>query len=154
MIYRKGSTLGSGLLYFIYFLMMALILAGIYGGFIAYFGKGYDSRLGESKLLLKETRECFEREGFDLTKLDKEVFFDKCKFSSKILEDGEHFIYINNSAGKEFSVGVADFKTRCGLNVRVKNKDFPLCSKHEPESGVNGNYFLVGSSQNSRRVAS
>lgn len=152
MIYRNG-TLGSGLLYFIYFLMMALILAGIYGGLIAYFGSGYDSRIGESKLLLKETRECFDTEKFDLAKLNKEMFFDKCGFSSKVLEDGEHLVYIRDKNGKEFSVGVTDYKNRCFLNARVKNKDFPLCAKHEPMKGTDGNYFLVGSSQNSRRVA-
>lgn len=152
MIYRKG-TLGSGLLYVIYFLMMALILAGIYGGLIAYFGKGYDSRLSESKMLLKETRECFNNEKFDLTKLNKEVFFDKCRISSKVIEDGEHFIYVKDKNGKEFTVGVTDYKSRCFLNARVKNKDYPLCMEHKPVIGTDGNYFLVGSSQNSRRVA-
>ncbi len=148
MMYRKG-VLGTGLLYFVYFLMMALILAGIYGGLIAFFGKGYDSRLGESRLLLKETRECFEREKFDLSSLDKPVFFDKCKFSSKVIEDGNHFIYVNNSKGAELSIGVSDYKVRCGLDARLKNREYPLCDDYKSDNY----YILVGSSQNSRRVA-
>jgi len=150
---RRG-TIGSGLMYFVFFLMMALILAGIYGGLIAFFGKGYDYRRAEANLLLQETRDCFVREGFfDLTiELDENVFIEKCRFSSKALEDGEHLIYMKNKKGVEFSIGVTDFKVRCFLNARVKNKDFPLCETYG-EDASNKDYLIVGSSQNSRRVA-
>ena len=148
MIYRKGA-IGTSILFLVYLFMVFLIVAGIYGGLIAFFGKGYDSRLGESRVLLKETRECFEREKFDFDKLSKEVFFDKCRFSSKVLDDGNHFIFVNNTKGEEFSIGVSDYKVRCGLDVRLKNMDYPLCDDYKSDNY----YILVGSSQNSRRVS-
>jgi|SRR3989344_1497258 len=147
---RKG-VLGTGLLYFVYFLMMVLILGGIYGGLIAFFGKGYDARKSESQTMLDKTKECFADSGFfDLdTELNKEAFFDKCGFSSEVLEDGEHFIYVNNSKGKEFFVGVTDFSVRCNLAGRQRNKELPLCS----EFRRGNNYILAGSSQSARRIA-
>jgi len=149
-VYRKG-TLGSGLLYFVYFLMIALIVGGIYGGLIAYFGKGYDYREREANLLLQETKDCFADEGFfDLnTDLKEDLFFDKCGFNRNVLEDGNHMIYIKNKNNIEFSVGVADFRVKCFLNARTKNRDYPICVPYE----LDGNYILVGSSQNSKRVA-
>lgn len=151
MISSKGEAAGSGIMYFVFFVMAAIIIAGIFGGLVAFFGKGYDYRESEARALLKDVRECFDREGFDLTKLDKVVFFDKCKISSKVIEDGNHFVYVKDKVGKEFSVGVTDFSVRCGLNARFKNKGMPLCARYG--SNADKYEFLIGSSQNSKRVA-
>jgi len=150
MNYRRGA-LGSGLLYFVFLLIVFMIVGGIYGGLIAFFGKGYDYRFDESISLSQEVKECFVREGFfDLTtELDKNVFLEKCKISGKVLEDGEHLIYMKNKNGVEFSIGVDDFKNRCFFSARFRNRDLPLCV---PLESVEGDYLLVGSSQNSRRV--
>ena len=150
MIHRRG-VLGTGVLYSIYFFMMAVIAIGIYGGLVGYFGTGYDYRKAEARILLDETRECFLRENFDLASLTKEVFYQKCRISSQVIEDGEHMIYIKNKDGAEFVTGVTDFKTRCFLNVRQKNKDYPICAPYGKDV-ENEEYLLVGSSQNSRRV--
>ena len=149
MIDRKG-VLGTGLLYLVYFLMMVLILGGIYGGLIAFFGKGYDSRKSEADVMRDRTKECFTDNGFFYlyTELNKETFFEKCGISKDVLEDGKHLIYVNNSKGKEFFVGVTDFSIRCNLVGAQKNKDLPLCS----EFREGNNYILTASSQGARRV--
>lgn len=147
---RKGEATGSGLMYFIFLIMVVMIVGGIYGGLIAFFGNGYDYRQSESIALLKNVRECIDREKFDLTKLDKEVFLQKCGLSGSVIEDGKHIIYVKDKNGNELNLGVADFKVRCGLDARFKKKDLPLCSEYQYDSG---DYILVGSSQTSRRVA-
>lgn len=147
---RKGA-IGEGLTYFVFLLMLIMIAGGIYGGLVLFFGNGYDSRRGESAQLLEEVKDCFVREKFlELNSLDKELFSDKCDIDMKVIEDGEHLVYASNSKGLEFSAGVVDFKNRCFLTARNKNRDFPLCVEYKFE---NGDYILVGSSQNSRRIA-
>ncbi len=147
---RKG-VLGTGVLYSIYFFMMAVIAIGIYGGMIGYFGTGYDYRKAESRNLLDSVRDCVNLENLDFNSLAPEVFYQKCRISKRVIEDGRHMIYLKDKNGKEFTFGVADFKTRCFLNVREKNKDYPICSAYGKD--ISGeNYILVGSSQNSRRV--
>lgn len=146
----KGA-IGEGMLYFVFFLMIIMIIGGLYGGLNAYFGDGHDSRLEEAELLFKETKDCFVEEGFfDLTTpLDEDLFYEKCGFSRELLEDGEHMIYMKNKNGIEFLVGVNDFKIRCFLDARKDNLNLPLCfAPYE----LDGNYLLVGSSQSSRRV--
>ncbi len=150
MIHRRG-VLGTGVLYSIYFFMMAVIAIGIYGGLVGYFGTGYDYRKAESRAMLDEVKECVNREKFDLNSLTNEVFYSKCRLGKAVIEDGEHMIYIKGKNGVEFVTGVTDFKTRCFLNVRQKNKDYPICSSYG-KNVENEEYILVGSSQNSRRV--
>jgi len=147
--YRKGEAPGSGLLSLMSILMIVFIVAGILGSITIFFGKGYDYRETESRTLLNRVKECVEREKFDLSSLNRETFLEKCTVSSKIVEDGEHMIYIKDKKNVEFLVGVADFKVRCGLVSRFENKDLPLCSDYKNEDYE----ILVGSSQNSRRVA-
>lgn len=147
MISRKG-VLSTGVLYSVYFFMMAVIAIGIYGGMIGYFGTGYDYRKAESRNLLDSVRECVNRENFDLSSLTPEAFYEKCSISKAVIEDEEHMIYLKDKDGNEFTLGVADFKTRCFLNVKGKNKDYPLCSEFKQGD----NFILVGSSQNSRRI--
>ncbi|MGV8131691.1 MAG: hypothetical protein ACP5N7_06350 [Candidatus Pacearchaeota archaeon] len=148
---NKRGVLSTGVLYSVYFFMMAVIALGIYGGLIGYFGTGYDYRKAEARTMLDEVKECFFTENFDLNSLTPEFFYEKCKISKAVIEDGEHMIYIKNGAGKEFVLGVADFKNRCFLNVAEKNKDYPICASYGKD--VRGeDYILVGSSQNSRRV--
>lgn len=150
MISRKG-VLGTGVLYSIYFLMMAVIAIGIYGGLVGYFGTGYDYRKAESRALLDEVKECFDREKLDLPSLTNDIFYSKCRLGKAVIEDGEHMVYIRDKSGKEFTTGVTDFKTRCFLNVRYRNKDLPICTSFGKDV-PNENYILVGSSQNSRRI--
>lgn len=148
---NQRGVLGTGLLYSVYFFMMAVIAIGIYGGLVGYFGTGYDYRKAESRSLLDSVRDCVNRENLDFGSLVSEAFYEKCRISKKVIEDGEHLIYIKDKNGKEFVLGTSDFKTRCFLNVRERNKDYPICSSYGRE--VSGeDYILVGSSQNSRRI--
>ncbi len=150
MISRKG-VLSTGVLYSVYFFMMAVIALGIYGGLIGYFGTGYDYRKAEARTMLDEVKECFFTESLDLNSLTPEFFYEKCGMSKAVIEDGEHMIYLKDKSGKDFVLGVTDFKTRCFLSVGQKNKDYPICSSYGKD--VSGeDYILVGSSQNSRRI--
>ena len=146
----KKGAIGEGSLYLIFFLIMAIIAIGVYGSLILYFGEGYDFRLKEAHSIQEETVLCFQKEGlFDINyKMEPTEFFEKCGFSSKILEDGHHFVYMTNGKGGELSIGVTDFKTRCFLNGAFKNRDLPLCTEYK----VDDVYLLIGSSQNSKKV--
>lgn len=147
---RRG-VLGTGVLYSIYFLMMAVIAIGIYGGLVGYFGTGYDYRKAEARILLDEVRDCFSQEKINLNFLNEKDFYERCGISKSVIGDGEHMIYVKSKTGVEFVAGVTDFKTRCFLNVRQKNKDYPICASYG-KNVENEEYILVGSSQNSRRV--
>ncbi|MEK6909047.1 MAG: hypothetical protein AABX23_03285 [Nanoarchaeota archaeon] len=146
---RKGAV-PEGILYIPFLITLTIIAAGLIGGLVAFYGKGYDYRFTESNLILEEAKDCFVREGFfDLNSIDKNSFFEKCDVSQSILEDGKHFVYLKNSKGAELSIGVEDFKVRCFLDTRFRNRGLPLCAEFKSQ---NGNYILVGSSQSPRRV--
>lgn len=150
---RKGN-LGSGILYFVLFLMMVLIALGIVSGTYAFFGKGQDFRETEAGALFHRVSDCFGKnnffsEGF-IEKPD--LFFKKCGLSQEVLEDGQHVVYVKRiSDDKEFFVGVYDFIFRCGFDEKIKNKnkELPICKSLK---GLEYE-LIVGSSQNSRRVS-
>lgn len=144
---RKGDAPGSGILYFVFFLMIAMILAGIWGGMNIYFANSDDFRQDEANLLLRTISRCSENEGS--LSLDNNTFLDKCGINGDVIEDGQHLIYINDSNGNELSIGLADYKIRCFLEARFEKRDLPLCA----ELNLNGNYILVASSQNPRRIS-
>lgn len=150
-LFRKANT-GSGILFFVFFFMMIMIAGGLVGGAYAFFGKGYDFRAIESRQLFTNMKDCFLQnnffdKGFTENNL---LFFEICDLSKEVLEDGHHLVYVRKiSDNKEFFVGVYDFKVRCGLDSRFKNREFPLC-----KSETLGDYeLIVGSSQNVRRVS-
>jgi len=151
---NRNGEIGTGMLYFVFFFMLALILAGIYGGLIAFFGKGYDYRRTESNDLFDSVKECVVANKFFDSKeeIPKDTFLEKCKIELKIIEDGEHLIYLKNRNGVELSVGVSDFKNRCFLNIKDRARAFPKCKTYGEDLDKK-DYLLVGSSQNSRRVA-
>ena len=148
---RRGGVVGTGILYLVYMLMMAMIAGGTIGGLIAYFGKGYDFRQSEANLLLSRVEECFIRENFFADEFGEGVtgFYEKCRLSEDVLSEN-HLVYVKRkSDNKEFFVGVYDYAIRCGMDARKKNLNLPLCA----EGKIGDYYFLAGSSQNSRRTA-
>ena len=147
--YRKG-VLGTGVLYIIYLLMMVMILGGIYGGLIAYFGKGYDFRQSEANVLFSHVKECLKEKGIFK---DGNEFYSFCRIDETVINDGNYLVYLKKSNGDEFFVGVYDFKNRCGLVGSDKHKDFPLCATGEIEINKEKIELTVASNQNSRRVS-
>ncbi|MGV8142426.1 MAG: hypothetical protein ACP5NS_02205 [Candidatus Pacearchaeota archaeon] len=152
MISSRRGAIGSGILFFVFFLMMAMIASGLAGGAYAFFGKGYDFREFESKPLFEEVKECFvDNNFFDKGfNENKTAFFETCDLSRETLEDGKHLVYVKRvSDNQEFFVGVYDYTLRCNFEARIKNRDLPLC-----KTETVGDYeIIVGSSQNSRRVS-
>ena len=149
---RRGGSLGSGILYFIYLLMMVMILSGIAGGFYAYFGKGYDFRQREADALMNQVRSCFSEHNFFSGNFsaNRSLFYDKCRLSKNSLEDGNHLVYVQRLSDKqEFFAGVYDYTVRCGLIASKKNRSLPLCTTQD----FDGYRFVTASSQNSRRAA-
>lgn len=147
---RRGYTLGSGVLFFAFFLMMGLIAAGLVGGVLAYFGNGFDFRQKDANALFDEVKNCFDRENFFEIGLDEnpDFFYEVCRIHRQSIE-GDHLVYIKRvSDGREFYVGIRDYLVRCDLEARFNNLDLPLCVNYSY-----GDYeFVVGSSQDSRRV--
>ena len=148
-IYRRG-VLGTGVLYIIYLLMMVMILGGIYGGLIAYFGKGYDFRQIEANVLFSHVKECLKEKGIFK---DGKEFYASCNIDETVVGGGDYLVYLKKSNGDEFFVGVYDFKNRCGLVGSDKNKNFPLCSTEEVYINGEKIELTVASNQNSRRVS-
>ena len=95
-------------------------------------------------------KDCFDSGKITFEGLNEESLVEKCVLNKDILNDGEHIIYLKDSSGSEFSFGVDNFRVGCGLNARFDHLELPLCASFEYGSG---NYILVGSSQNSRRVS-
>ena len=159
-INRKGTAAGKGILFFVFFFMVILIAIGLVGGIFGFFGKGYDFRQQEAEVLGKKVMECFEENNFFENKFNdnKEMFFEKCRLSKEVLEDGNHLVFVSSSDGQEFFVGVYDFKNRCYFPGSDKNKNLPLCVPPDPnvplkiEKGGKEFNFIVGSSQNSAKI--
>ena len=148
----KRGTVGSGMLFFVFFLMMIMIAGSLVGGTYAFFGKGYDFRSIESKQLFSQIKECFLQNNFFEKGFvqDKSLFFETCKVSQNILESGNYMVYLRKvSDNSEFSVGVYDFKTRCALTSRFKNRSLPRCQSED----IGDYQLIVGSSQTAKRVA-
>lgn len=148
---KAGSTAGSGILYFVHFLMMLIVVGGISGGIYLRFGKSYDVRQSEADALLGQVQRCFVKNNLFNSGFanNPDLFYESCSLDKNIVEDGEHLVYVKRfSDGAEFFVGVRDFTVRCGLDTRFKNVNLPLCVNY---TGTDY-YFLVGSSQSSRRV--
>ncbi|MDP4039378.1 MAG: hypothetical protein Q8P57_02255 [Candidatus Pacearchaeota archaeon] len=153
---RKGGAPGKGILFFIFFFMGIMIAGGLVGGVSAFYGKGYDFRGVDAFNLYDVVSECFDKPDFFIEEFTEntEKFYELCRLSKDVLEKG-HLVYIKEvlktNDGKEFFVGVYDFKTQCFLEARGKNKNLPVC-----KSGVlnkDGREFeiIIGSNQNSRK---
>jgi hypothetical protein len=148
---RKGQALGTGMLYIIYFLMMAMIAGGLYGGIISFFGKGYDIREFDVKALRNSIKTCMAEENLarDIF-INESVFSERCSIDEEILNNEAYLVFINNSQGKEFFRGVYDYRVRCGFNGKEKNFDLPKCDNYCKDNIC----VLTASAQKSRRVAS
>jgi hypothetical protein len=146
---RKGEATKAAILFLASFLPMVFIMGlAIFLGMGAFFGYGQDYREAEAVSLRNQVKTCIDKENLDIGALSKESFLGKCRINPRVIEDGEHFIYIKDKNGKEFSIGVSDFKVRCGLDARFENRGLPLCSPYKSEQYE----ILAASSQNSRRV--
>ncbi len=150
---KQGQVLGTGTMYLIYFLMIVIVTGGIYGGVISFFGKGFDIRNTDANSLMNSVKKCIsEQKLIESVFKNESAFFQKCHIDKEVLENNNYLVLINNSKGDEFFSGVYDYKIKCGLNVRTKNRDFPLCSTFCIEK--DGICILTSSAQISKRVAS
>jgi hypothetical protein len=148
---RKGQVLGTGMLYIIYFLMMAIIAGGLYGGIISFFGNGYDIRKFDSETLKNSILECdYNKNLLDVVFINETAFFERCSIDEKVLNNEDYLVFISNSEGKEFFRGVYDYRVRCDLIDAEKRLDFPKCSNYCKDNIC----VLTASAQKSRRVAS
>ncbi len=148
---RKGYTLGSSILFFVFFMMMAIVAAGLVGGVLAYFGNGFDFRQRDAGTLFSQVKHCFDRQDFFSAGFveNPELFYKECRLSEKALQNN-YIVYARKiSDNKEFLVGIRDYIVRCDFTAGLKNKYLPLCAKYEF-----GDYeIIVGSNQNSRKVS-
>ena len=146
---RRGEVAGSTLLFLgMFFVIIVIIFGGIVLGMLAFFGKGYDFRGVEARDLIDDVRVCFFKEDF----FDPSFEISKCRLNEEVLAEN-HLIYVKDDKGKEFFVGVLDYKNQCFFEGAKANENFPKC---EPETIIkDGREFelIVGTNQDSRRVA-
>jgi len=148
---KKGAVAGSGLLFFVFFLMMILIGAGIAGGVWAFYGQGYDFRATESGVLFDKVLDCFFDEGNEFFEEEFDIY-ESCRFNENVLSKNHLVLVKGVSDGEEFFVGVRDFETQCFLDARFKNLALPLCVESKVVKNNLEYEILIGSSQDSRKV--
>jgi hypothetical protein len=148
---KVGTAAGKGILWFVFFLMAMIISLGLVGGVFSFFGEGYDIRNDESEVLLEKVLECFDKNDFFDENYGEEEFYENCRMNKKVLSK-EHVVFVSDSEGKEFFVGVYDFKNRCFFGLEKKNKDLPRCFDRKIVKGGEEFYVLVGSNQNSAKI--
>jgi len=149
---RTGEVAGSGLLFFVFFLMMIVVGAGISGGVWMFYGQGYDFRETESSVLFDEVLDCFVEEGNNFFEEGFNIY-EKCKFDENVLSKNHLVLARRISDGNEFFMGVRDFETQCFLDARKKNRNLPLCVNSSITKGGEIYEIVVGSNQDSRKVA-
>ncbi len=94
--------------------------------------------------------DCFSENDFFQ---DEFEIYERCRLNENVLSKN-HMIFIKRLSDKsEFFVGVRDFEVRCFLDSRLDNFDFPLCINSEIFMNGEEYLFLVGSNQNSEKVA-
>jgi len=149
---KLGEVAGSGLLFFVFFLMMIIIGASISGGVAMFYGQGYDFRETESKVLFDGVLDCFMEKG-ELFFENNFDIFDECNFNENILSKNHLILIRRISDDEEKFIGVRDFETQCFLDARENNVILPLCVNSSIVKNGERYNFLVGSNQDSRKVA-
>ena len=147
---NRRAVLGSGLLFSVTILMMTIIGGGIVGGVWVFYGQGYDFRAAESGVLFEIVLDCFSENDFFQ---DEFEIYESCRLNKNVISKN-HLIFIKRlSDKKEFFVGVKDFEMQCFLDSRFDNVAFPLCINSKIFMNGEEYVFLVGSNQNSEKVA-
>ena len=148
---KRGEGAGSGLLFFIFFIMMIMIGSGIVGGVLMFYGQGYDFRATDAAGLFDKTLDCFVDEKNDFFENEFDIY-ETCNLNKKILSESHLILIKRLSDNEEFFIGVRDYQVRCFLEARKENINLPLCKYSEVMKNGEKYKILVGSSQNSRRV--
>jgi len=147
-INRKGS--GESLMFFAFIFILFIILAGIVLGVSAFYGRGYDFRLVEANVLSDRVEKCFMDNDFFEPGFNKSIF-SKCGMHENV--EDEHLIYVNRiSDGKEFFIGVLDYKNQCFLKGAEKNPNFPKCKSQTITKQGENFELIIGANQKSRRI--
>lgn len=145
---KKG--MGEGLMFFAFIFIMFIILAGIVLGVSAFYGRGYDFRQVEASVLADKVEKCFMNNDFFEPGFNQSIF-KKCRFHENVKQ--EHLIYVNRTSdGKEFFIGVLDYKNQCFLKGAEKNPNFPKCVNWTTTKNNEGFEIIVGTNQKSRRI--
>ena len=149
---RKGGA-GDFVNFIGFFLIMIIIGGGIIGGYLVFFGQGYDFRQAEADTLFVVVRDCFLDYPEDLFRDDfnKNDFLEHCRLNENVAEDRLIYVREVKDGGREFFIGVYDYQTQCFL---VDDRGaFAKCRKQEVLKNGDKFELIVGSDQQSRRVA-
>ena len=149
---RKGEVAGSGLLFFVFFLMMIVVGAGISGGVWMFYGQGYDFRETESIVLFEQVVDCFVEEDYNFFEEGFDIY-ETCRLEKMVLSENHLVLVRRVSDGTEYFIGVRDFETQCFLDAREKNINLPLCVNSSIMNNGETYEIVVGSNQDSRKVA-
>lgn len=141
---RKAA---SEFLNFIPFAFIAVVIigGGIFLGVGSFYGKPYDMRNLEAQLLAEHMVSCFRDHDFFAPGFD---VYSMCNLVASSLQN--HLLFIQDSAGREWFVGIYDFTTQCGLSE--KNDAYPRCVNGTVTKGGVVYTYIVGSNQHSKRL--
>ena len=153
---RKGDV-GDQINVFGFLFLILIIGVGIVIGVLIFFGKGYDFREGEAKLLNYKIKECLLK-----NELNKEFFlgfFQKCKLDKDVIEKNNIIRICENSEDCVFEDNKEKVLIFVGSNFRAckfegvrGNENFPKCSIQSLEKAGKKYEIITGSSQISRRL--
>lgn len=140
---KRGS--GEEIMFFGFFVILALIILGIVWGVAAMNARKYDFRLVEAQLLADHVLPCFKEKDFFRGEFN---FFDECKVNENMFDS--HLIHVENvNSGEVFFVGVLDYINQC--EISGNNRNFPQCVTFITNSGGNQFRFTAGANQKSAR---
>ena len=134
---RKGLDAVS-ILPFVFLLF--LLGAGLAIGSAAFYGRHYEFRDVETRTLAEIVNKCLAEKDFFSSEFD----ISQCGLNKAAVEK-EHLLYVKRGDGKEFFVGVINYRTECALSN--KNDAYAHCIYFNTTSGNAHVEVVVGSNQ-------
>jgi len=128
--YKKG---GEKLLSVWWFLVLAIVGAGIVVGVLIFYSADVNIKEVESGILYEKLADCFVDNGFLVEGINNENIFEKCDLEKSLFEEGSNFyfrvIIYNEKEEKlsEISFGREDFIEDCDAEKKIRAKHFPKC---------------------------
>ena len=140
-------------MFFVFVLIAGISFGGVIFGVLSFFGQGYEFREAEASQLAQLVKECFMKNDVDFFAEGFDISFE-CQLNKNVIES-EHIIYISDkTSGREFVVGVGDYRNQCYFEGAQKNKNYPRCvSGIMTKDGFSYDY-VVGSNQKGRKILS
>ena len=151
---KKG--MGEMIWIFMFFFLLVIIAVSIVSYNYIFYGKGYDAKESDAKLLNLKIRECFEK---DLDKaLEKERLFDVCGLNREVIEKNFILRICEDLSENEcvvednWLINFGGSFNVCKFEAAQKSDRFVKCSFGSFEKEGRKFVIITGSEQKSRRL--